>query len=115
MRPFHRLMLCAAATAFVSAAQAAPPRAADLPRINEGSTGFIGLTDSAGTARQPTMPAERSAMRTSGIPIAAGEASTTVNGQPNRDPNDPALRSPAPSTRAMGAPADWHRSWGTPD
>lgn len=129
METFHRLMLCGVAAAFVSAAQAAPPRAADLPRITNGGTGYIGLTESAGTARRPAMPAERSAMRDSGVPIAAGEASTTVNGQPNRDPNDAALRTP--STQAMGAsrapameqldtmpdrrPAWWHRSWGTPD
>lgn len=130
MRPSHRLLLCAAAAAsFVCVAQATPPRAADLPRITNGGTGFIGLTESAGTDWRPGMATERTATRTSGVPVAAGEASTTVNGQPNRDPNDPALRmpslqamgaSPAPAMERAGtmpprAPAWWHRSWGTPD
>jgi hypothetical protein len=95
-----RFTLCAAAVLVASTAQATTIRAADLPRISNGGTGYIGLTESAGTGWRPE-PAARTMAMSSSIPVSAGEASTMVNGQPNRDPQDPALR--ATATRAMGA------------
>ena len=103
MHLFTRSTLCAAAL-LASAAHATTLRAADLPRITNGGTGFIGVTDSAGSDWRPA-PAARIAAITSSIPVTAGEASTVVNGQPNRDPQDPALRATTMRMQAMGAAA----------
>ena len=132
MRLSIRSKLCAAAgaCALAFAAQAASPlRAADVPRIPEGGTGFIGVTDSAGTAWRPDQRLAGTAAVTSGVPVGAGEASTWVRGQPNRDPNAPGMGPAATRTTMGGAPAPsseqraarpggrsaMNPSWGTPD
>lgn len=103
---------------------------AQQARVTEGSTGVIGVTDSAGTPRQHAARMRSTTPATSGTPITAGEASTVVRGQPNVDPFAPGNSVAPPDTRTMGAsgvPAErragmrsgasaWpHPMWGTPD
>lgn len=58
MRLSTRLMLCSAAAVFTHMAHATGLRAADLPRITNGGTGFIGVTLGAGPAfDQRSLPA----------------------------------------------------------
>lgn len=130
MRLSSHLMLCAAASVFALSAHAATPlRASEVPKISNGGTGFIGITESAGTAWQPEKQLRATAAATSSVPIGAGEASTIVNGQPNRDPSAPSVG--ADSTKTMGGSAAprterdsrtgprgssaTHLLWGTPD
>lgn len=107
--------------ACIAAPSMAAVRADEVPRISNGSTGFIGLTASAGMA---TSSVDRPATRSAALP--AGEASTVVQGQPNRDPAAVAITSGVAGTRAMGnsgavpmqQPVTAQRKspvWGTPD
>lgn len=129
MKRFSNLILCAALACGAVAAQAGTHvRAADLPRISNGGTGFIGVTDPAGMPHRP-VTAQWNAGTTS-IPLRAGEASTMVDGRPNANPDAPmagargmadapmqhALRTMGSSGAAMAdRPAGAHRGWGTPD
>lgn len=96
----------------------------DTSRITNGGTGFIGVTQSVGQPR--TMDQRRwtaSNQWTSRTPIAAGEASTFVNGQPNQNPDAPSrdsVSSAKADLRAMGNSGSSkasarNPSWGTPD
>jgi hypothetical protein len=116
------LILGAALGCLALGAQAAMPvNAADLPRISNGGTGFIGLTESAGTQRRAYRPM-RSA--TSAIPTQAGEASTMVGGVPNRHQDTLAAGtgvaqgSDRPELRTMGHSGTMttaaNPTWGTP-
>jgi hypothetical protein len=104
----------AAAGSLLLAHGALATQATEVPRITNGGTGFIGVTESANTGWRPA-----SADRMAALP--AGEASTWVNGRPNANPEAPMAGSRAPDTRAMGASADpranaaRNPSWGTPD
>lgn len=122
MKTSRQLILCAAFGFTSLAAHAAMPvNAADLPRISNGGTGFIGLTASAGNPRQAYMPTQAA---DSGVPLQAGEASTMVDGVPNRHIASGMVRSAAVEGAARdelrtmgqrGAPAAAiHPSWGTP-
>lgn len=127
MKRFPNLILCAALACGAAAAQAGTHvRAADLPRISNGGTGFIGVTDSAGMTQRPVTARWNAA--TSAIPLRAGEASTMVDGRPNANPEAPlthgmagqpmqhSLRSMGGSSGAMtDRPAGAHPGWGTPD
>lgn len=55
----------------------------------------------AGAVQAQTAPAAG----TTNLPPGSGEASTQVNGQPNRNPNNPALDAGASSSTTMGAGA----------
>jgi hypothetical protein len=126
-RSIH-LMLSATLACCAAAAQAGTSlKAADLPRISNGGTGFIGVTESVGMKRPPA-DVQWSASGSSAIPLRAGEATTFVNGRPNDNPNAPAAGAMAGDhmqgqLRVMGGsggtmsdfPAHAHRSWGTPD
>lgn len=126
MKRFSNLMLCATLACCAAAAQASTLKAADVPRITNGGTGFIGVTESAGMPAQP-VAVRLGASGTSAIPVRAGEASTIVKGQPNVDPNTPMGMSGDHikfDARAMGNsaggfmadfPANAHPGWGTPD
>lgn len=99
------LILSAAATLLaLSAGANAAVNAVDVPRISNGGTGYIGLTDSASQARPMPMVARwnAGAADTSGVPLRAGEASTLVNGQPNAFVQATDQGSPY-ATRVMGA------------
>ena len=96
----------------------------DTSRISNGGTGFVGVTQSAGQAR--TMDQRMwtaSNQWSSRTPIAAGEASTSVNGQPNGNPDAPtrdSMVSAKSDLRAMGNSGSTkasarNPSWGTPD
>ena len=128
MKRISHLMLSATLVCCAAAAQAATTlKAADVPYITNGGTGFIGVTESAGMKRQPVdLRASANGMKFT--PLPAGEASTIVNGLPNVDPNVAALMhdgsAAQPQTRTMGGsrstsmndvPAHAHRGWGTPD
>jgi hypothetical protein len=122
MRTRSTLLFCSIACAFMATAQAGVH--ADEARTTNGGTGFIGVTESAGTAWRPDRDLSASASGTSSVPLRAGEASTFVDGQPNQQPVAPGSGMSAPDTRAMGAapamradaaPAWGHRMWGTPD
>lgn len=127
MKRFPNLILCAALAGGAAAAQAGTHvRAADLPRITNGGTGFIGVTDSAGMPHRPVTAQWDAA--TSAIPLRAGEASTMVDGRPNANPEAPMAHGMGGqpmqhSPRAMGGsggamtdrPAGAHPGWGTPD
>lgn len=94
------LLLCAATTLLALGTGAnAAVRAADVPHITNGGTGYIGLTESAGQPRAHRMTTRwaSGAGETTSMPQRAGEASTMVNGRPNQI---------VPPTQAMGAPAD---------
>jgi hypothetical protein len=127
MKRFSNLMLGATLACCAAAAQAATTlKAADLPRITNGGTGFIGVTESDGMPPQP-VDVRLSASGTSAIPLRAGEATTIVKGQPNVDPNAPMGMTGNHmkfDARAMGMnggatmaefPANAHPGWGTPD
>jgi len=117
MKTSTQLILSAAAACFSIGVHAAMPvNAADLPRISNGGTGFIGLTDSAGTQRQAYM---HSRTTTSSVPNQAGEASTMVNGVPNQTvATDGSVMAARPDLRTIGqsgtAAAAANPSWGTP-
>lgn len=117
MKTPNRLILAAAAAFFSIGVHAAKPvNAADLPRISNAGTGFIGLTESAGTPRQAYM---HSRSTTSSVPNQAGEASTMVDGVPNQIMATEANgNAPRQDLRTMGqsgsAAAAVHPSWGTP-
>jgi hypothetical protein len=127
MKRFSNLILCATLACGTLAAQAGTTlQAADLPRIGNGGTGFIGVTESAGMPRQP-VDVRWSATSSSAVPTRAGEASTFVEGRPNAQPDVPM----AGDRRAMNAPMQGdartmgmagssmpaiavHPGWGTP-
>lgn len=123
MKHAIRTVLLAATFSTVLSAHAGGVRAADVPHMTNGGTGYIGLTASAGTPRE-AFQADRSHVQR--VPLRAGEASTMVNGRPNADPDAPwADGAPTAGMRtAMGAaPNPLHRGegrathpgWGTPD
>lgn len=131
MKRFPHLILCATLACCAAAAQAGITfKAAELPRISNGGTGFVGVTESAGMPRQPVR-VQWTASSTSAVPTHAGEASTFVDGRPNAEPNAPMGADAMAATgdrmhgelRAMGSgggamsdfPAGSHRGWGTPD
>jgi len=120
MRPLIKPLLCAATLALATAAQAMPSGG---ERITNGGTGFIGVTASAGMPREAFVARAPSGATTS-VPSQAGEASTFVQGQPNRDPaatgNGPSSSTMGAAPSSMAAPATQatrapHRLWGTPD
>jgi len=120
MKVATTLALCAAALT-ASLAQAGGVRAVDVPRISNGGTGFIGVTESANAPRAQIVPAAMS-NNVSRIPSQAGEASTMVNGRPNGNPDAPTVAgSTTASSAVMGAgSSSWaarpsHPLWGTPD
>lgn len=129
MKRFPNLILCAVLAGGAAAAQAGTHvRAADLPRISNGGTGFIGVTDSAAMPHR-AVTAQWNAS-TSAIPLRAGEATTMVDGRPNANPEAPMAHGSGMagqpmqhSLRAMGGsggamtdrPAGAHPGWGTPD
>jgi len=128
MKRSNHLLLSAVLACCAAAAQAGTSlKAADLPRISNGSTGFIGVTESVGMKRPP-VDVQWSASGSSAIPLRAGEATTVVNGRPNENPDAPAPGAMAGDRlqgqlRTMGSsgghmsdfPANAHRGWGTPD
>lgn len=126
MNRFPNLMLCATLACGAAAAQAGTSlKAADLPRITNGGTGFVGVTESAGMPRQPVR-VQWTASSTSSVPTRAGEASTFVDGRPNLDPNTPMgmaagdrlqgeLRTMGSGAAMADAPAGARPAWGTPD
>lgn len=134
MKRLSNLMLCATLACGAAAAYAGTGvKATDVPRISNGGTGFIGVTESIGMPSQP-VALRWSASGTSSIPVGAGEASTIVNGRPNEDPNAPGIGNDrvgmarAPMTgelRTMGGSRNdaamardsalRHPAWGTPD
>lgn len=130
MKRFPNLILCATLACGAAAAHAGTQvRAADLPRISNGGTGFSGVTESVGMAAHRPVTAQWNANTTS-IPLRAGEATTMVNGRPNANPDAPMAHGGGtagermqPALRAMGGsggamadrPAGAHRGWGTPD
>src|SRR6185369_2618638 len=83
MTRFSLLTLSATLACCAAAAQAGTRFTAADARITNGGTGFVGLTESAGMARQPVHV--RWSADTSPI-LPAGEASTFVKGRPNVDP-----------------------------
>jgi hypothetical protein len=108
------LFLCAAGACLSITAQAAMPvRAADLAPSNNGSTGYIGLSASAG------MRAERADARTAMAATPGGELTTLVDGRPNaiKDATGTAPHSQAGDARFVSARAmaGTNPSWGTPD
>jgi hypothetical protein len=116
------LILAAALGCTALGAQAAMPvNAADLPRISNGGTGFIGLTESAGAQRRAYQPMRGA---TNSIPAQAGEASTMVGGVPNRHQDTSvagsgmAQGSDRPELRTMGQSGTMataaNPAWGTP-
>lgn len=129
MKRFSNLLLCATLACGAAAAQAGTHvRAAELPRISNGGTGFIGVTESAGMPHRPVTA--RWNTNTSRVPLSAGEATTMVDGRPNANPDAPmahgggmAGQPMQHALRAMGGsggaladrPANAHRGWGTPD
>lgn len=131
MKTFPRLLISGAAACLALAAQAGTAmNASEMGRITNGGTGYIGLTQSAGQPRPMEMAMEMaSTQAVSRIPVAAGEASTMVDGHPNQDPDAPAkgsMTSANAELRSMGhtgaAPAGYgpmgplqQRGWGTPD
>jgi hypothetical protein len=136
MKRFSNFVLSATLGCCAAAAQAGTPiKAADLPQITNGGTGFIGVTESAGMPRQP-VDWRSGANGMKFTPLPAGEASTFVNGQPNVDPYAPGRgmdrmaktgdRMRGDDARAMGSnrdaaaaragfPANASPLWGTPD
>src|SRR6478609_2717670 len=107
-----RLLLGTTALFVAVAASAAPTMPGqDGYHYSNGGTGYIGLTASAG---QPRMNMDRTSM-------AAGEATTLINGRPNQNPEAPmpgsmtAKRAPQAwaQTQAMGNARN--PAWGTPD
>jgi hypothetical protein len=116
-------LIAIAATALLSfGAQAAMPvNAADLPRISNGGTGFIGVTESAGMAQDSRSAYVRPAAGgNTWVPAQAGEASTMVNGVPNQQQaaagNGADLRTmgAAPANSYSTGAAAMNPSWGTP-
>lgn len=108
------LLLCAAGASLSIAAQAAMPvRAADLPAGNNGSTGYVGLSASAG------MHAQRTDARTAMAATPGGELTTFVDGRPNAamDVAASGRHSQAGEGRFVSARdmAGMNPSWGTPD
>ena len=127
MKRSTHLMLSASLACCAAAVQAGTTiKAADLPRISNGSTGFIGVTESVGMKRPPA-DVQWSASGSSAIPLRAGEATTFVHGRPNENPDVPAGGMAGDrmqgQLRVMGSgggtmsdfPANAHRGWGTPD
>ena len=119
MNHFSKLLLGASFATLAIASQAASVRAVDVPRISNGGTGFIGVTQSAAAPEVMTY-ADRTVQRVSSM---SGEATTMVNGQPNVNPEAPMTGSaPAADVRSMGAarmasgaPGTRGMLWGTPD
>jgi hypothetical protein len=108
MNTISRLLLSTAAAFLLLANAHAGVMAVDVPRISNGGTGFIGVTESVGQPQRADMHGRWSHDGTSAIPTGAGEASTTVDGRPNIDPNAAALAahgSMNADTRTMGASA----------
>jgi hypothetical protein len=124
MKTFSTVLLSSCAMCLALAANAGTAsRSSDAMPITNGGTGFIGVTQSAGQPNAMNTGAwtgtPQSVSRT---PMAAGEASTMVNGRPNQNPDAPARGSMGDASaelRTMGNAAampGWqHRSWGTPD
>jgi len=108
MNTTSRLFLSTAAGFLLLANAHAGVMAVDVPRITNGSTGVIGVTESVGQPRRAEAYGRWSHNGTSAIPSGAGEASTMVNGRPNQDPNAAALAAHGgmnADTRTMGASA----------
>lgn len=119
MNSFSKLLLGASFATLAIASHAASVQAVDIPRISNGGTGFIGVTQSAGMPEVRTY-ADRTVQRYSSM---SGEATTMVNGQPNVNPEAPMagsarqadVRSMGAAPRADSAPSNRSILWGTPD
>jgi hypothetical protein len=115
-------LLLATSTLFLAAAANAAPAAPgqDAYHQTNGGTGYIGLTESAGQPRAMNAKKEwtASSQMANRTPMAAGEATTMVNGQPNVNPDAPASNSMAmhaSRTQSMGNAAARNPARGTPD
>jgi len=108
------LLFCAAGASLSIAANAAMPvHASDLAATNNGGTGYIGLSASAG------LPAARADARMAMAATPGGELTTLVRGRPNVATDVPATtaRGQAVDSRFVNAraTASTNPSWGTPD
>ncbi len=102
MNRFATLLAAAAVCATFAAHAEMRVNAADLPRISNGGTGYIGLTASATTSgRMPTM-SEAATTHAAATPSMSQEATPTYDGA---------------KTLGSGPMSDprMHRGWGTPD
>lgn len=100
-------LLCGAIAVFATLSAQAAVDSRDVPRISNGSTGYIGLTESAGTVRiarfeRMTAGPDMSAERGASMPVERGTSNAT-------------RAMGAAAATAPAAPAYWHRQWGTPD
>ena len=107
MNTFSKFLIISGALCLGAAANAGTTTSAsDASHITNGSTGYIGLTQSAGEPRSSyTRMWVASSQGVSGIPTGAGEASTMVGGRPNLDPNAPmrgSMSADRADLRAMG-------------
>lgn len=121
MNTTTRILLSTAAlfTSIAANAAGAMP-GQDAYHQTNGGTGYIGLTESAGQPRATNAGKmwTASSPMANRTPMAAGEATTMVNGQPNVNPDAPTWNSVAmhkPRTQSMGNAAARNPAWGTPD